>query len=212
MSSCKAVYLLSEVGCSALCAACKQRDHASAAVLHALRTRAHAAIRLGIARCHTVCILQLSSSNFSILAPQQHLLCLRPHAQHWVVWQGKEETFEFLEIVLKEVIDLFPGDFIHIGGDEVIFVSLAISALQTQCSSCHTCLSPAHAPSHHTGMQLISSRLLSMQSTVKACASCLPLTCLHTFSSTVAQQQAVCVLLCCCSPAPFVHVRPWLTA
>ena len=30
-----------------------------------------------------------------------------------------EETFEFLENVLLEVIELFPGDYIHIGGDEV---------------------------------------------------------------------------------------------
>ena len=32
---------------------------------------------------------------------------------------GKEETFEFLQDVLTEVIDLFPSEFIHIGGDEV---------------------------------------------------------------------------------------------
>lgn len=31
---------------------------------------------------------------------------------------GKEETFTFLQGVLDEVIDLFPGDYIHIGGDE----------------------------------------------------------------------------------------------
>lgn len=31
---------------------------------------------------------------------------------------GKESTFEFLENVLSEVIELFPGKFIHIGGDE----------------------------------------------------------------------------------------------
>ncbi len=31
---------------------------------------------------------------------------------------GKEETFAFLEDVLTEVIDLFPSDYIHIGGDE----------------------------------------------------------------------------------------------
>jgi hexosaminidase len=31
---------------------------------------------------------------------------------------GKEETFNFLENVLSEVIDLFPGKYIHIGGDE----------------------------------------------------------------------------------------------
>jgi hexosaminidase len=31
---------------------------------------------------------------------------------------GKEETFNFLEDVLSEVISLFPGKYIHVGGDE----------------------------------------------------------------------------------------------
>lgn len=31
---------------------------------------------------------------------------------------GKEETFEFLENVLDEVMELFPSEYIHIGGDE----------------------------------------------------------------------------------------------
>jgi hexosaminidase len=34
------------------------------------------------------------------------------------VYCPKEETFEFLENVLSEVIELFPGEYIHIGGDE----------------------------------------------------------------------------------------------
>jgi hexosaminidase len=31
---------------------------------------------------------------------------------------GKDETFDFLEDILTEVLDLFPGQYIHIGGDE----------------------------------------------------------------------------------------------
>ena len=31
---------------------------------------------------------------------------------------GKDHTFDFLDDVLTEVMDLFPGEFIHIGGDE----------------------------------------------------------------------------------------------
>lgn len=31
---------------------------------------------------------------------------------------GNEKTFEFLQDVLTEVIEMFPGDYIHIGGDE----------------------------------------------------------------------------------------------
>ncbi|MFZ4545260.1 MAG: beta-N-acetylhexosaminidase [Saprospiraceae bacterium] len=36
------------------------------------------------------------------------------------VFCPKEETFQFIENVLTEVIALFPGEYIHIGGDEVI--------------------------------------------------------------------------------------------
>jgi len=31
---------------------------------------------------------------------------------------GKEETFEFLQNVMDEVLEIFPSEFIHIGGDE----------------------------------------------------------------------------------------------
>ena len=45
-------------------------------------------------------------------------------ATEWGIFEdvycpGKEGTFEFLESVLDEVIQLFPGEYIHIGGDEV---------------------------------------------------------------------------------------------
>ncbi|MBE0637674.1 MAG: family 20 glycosylhydrolase [Bacteroidales bacterium] len=43
---------------------------------------------------------------------------------------GKEETFEFLENVLTEVMELFPSTYIHIGGDE---------ADKTNWKSCPTC-------------------------------------------------------------------------
>jgi hexosaminidase len=33
---------------------------------------------------------------------------------------GNDESFRFMENVLSEVIDLFPGKYIHIGGDEVL--------------------------------------------------------------------------------------------
>ena len=43
-------------------------------------------------------------------------------ATKWGVFEdiycSKEETFEFLEQVLDEVLELFPGEYIHIGGDE----------------------------------------------------------------------------------------------
>ena len=43
--------------------------------------------------------------------------------QQWGVYEdvycaGNDQVFEFLEDVLEEVVALFPGDFVHIGGDE----------------------------------------------------------------------------------------------
>ena len=36
-----------------------------------------------------------------------------------VLMQGNDGTFNFLETVLKEVLELFPSKHVHIGGDEV---------------------------------------------------------------------------------------------
>ncbi len=43
---------------------------------------------------------------------------------------GKEATFQFIEDVLNEVVDLFPGPYIHLGGDE---------AIKTQWKQCRDC-------------------------------------------------------------------------
>ncbi|MFH1069521.1 MAG: beta-N-acetylhexosaminidase [Candidatus Glassbacteria bacterium] len=42
-----------------------------------------------------------------------------PGIQENVFCAGNEATFEFLEGVLEEVADMFPCEFVHIGGDEV---------------------------------------------------------------------------------------------
>ena len=43
---------------------------------------------------------------------------------------GNDKTFEFLENVLDEVLELFPSKYIHIGGDE---------ATKTEWGKCHKC-------------------------------------------------------------------------
>lgn len=51
---------------------------------------------------------------------------------------GKEETFRFLEDVLTEVMDLFPSEYIHIGGDE------ASKAAWKTCPYCHKRMEEHH--------------------------------------------------------------------
>ena len=52
---------------------------------------------------------------------RRSLACSLPKAQRpdeWEVCPGKEDTYKFLETVLTEVFELFPSDYIHVGGDE----------------------------------------------------------------------------------------------
>ena len=60
------------------------------------------------------------------LAAYPELGCTGGPYEVWTRWgisedvlcAGKEETFSFLEDVLTEVMDIFPSEYIHIGGDE----------------------------------------------------------------------------------------------
>jgi hexosaminidase len=47
-----------------------------------------------------------------------------------ILCAGNDSTFEFVENVLKEVTDLFPGQYVHIGGDE---------AFKTEWKRCPKC-------------------------------------------------------------------------
>ena len=44
----------------------------------------------------------------------------KPRPFSWDLCVGNDATFEFLETVLEEVIELFPYKYIHIGGDEAV--------------------------------------------------------------------------------------------
>lgn len=69
--------------------------------------------------------IEMPGHSQAAIAAYPHLGCTGENpgvAKLWGVFEPiycpKEETFAFLEDVLDEVIDLFPGTYIHIGGDE----------------------------------------------------------------------------------------------
>lgn len=70
--------------------------------------------------------IEMPGHSLAALAAYPQFSCTGgPHevATRWGVFDdvycaGKEETFGFLEDILTEVIGLFPGTYIHIGGDE----------------------------------------------------------------------------------------------
>ncbi|MDL2255412.1 family 20 glycosylhydrolase [Parabacteroides sp. OttesenSCG-928-K15] len=70
--------------------------------------------------------IELPGHGMAAIAAYPELSCKGEQSTPRIIWgvedvvfcAGKESTFEFLENVLKEVIELFPSEIIHIGGDE----------------------------------------------------------------------------------------------
>jgi len=70
--------------------------------------------------------IELPGHEMAAIAAYPELSCKGEPGTPRIIWgvedivlcAGKESTFEFLENVFKEVIELFPSEYIHIGGDE----------------------------------------------------------------------------------------------
>lgn len=70
--------------------------------------------------------IELPGHEMAAIAAYPELSCKEEVLPPRIIWgvedivlcAGKESTFEFLENVFKEVIELFPSEYIHIGGDE----------------------------------------------------------------------------------------------
>ena len=62
--------------------------------------------------------IELPSHSEEVLAAYPQLGCSQEAYKDSEFCVGNEDSFKFLESVLAEVIDLFPSEYIHIGGDE----------------------------------------------------------------------------------------------
>jgi hexosaminidase len=66
---------------------------------------------------------------------------------------GKEATFEFLQNVLAEVLELFPAPYIHIGGDE------APKARWKDCPDCQRCIREEGLADEHALQTYLVNRI-----------------------------------------------------
>lgn len=62
--------------------------------------------------------IEMPGHSEEVLAAYPELSCKGEPYSQGEFCVGNEETFRFLEAVLEEVMDVFPSDYIHIGGDE----------------------------------------------------------------------------------------------
>lgn len=70
--------------------------------------------------------VELPGHGLAAIAAYPELSCTGDTVSPRIIWGvedivfcgGKESTFEFLEDVIHEMADLFPGEYIHLGGDE----------------------------------------------------------------------------------------------
>ena len=76
---------------------------------------------LAYARQHYITVIpeiEMPSHSEEVLAAYPQLSCSGEPYKNSDFCVGNEETFTFLENVLTEVMELFPSEYIHIGGDE----------------------------------------------------------------------------------------------
>ena len=76
---------------------------------------------LAYARQHYITVIpeiEMPSHSEEVLAAYPQLSCSGAPYKNSDCCVGNEETFTFLENVLTEVMELFPSEYIHVGGDE----------------------------------------------------------------------------------------------
>lgn len=76
---------------------------------------------LDYARQHYITVIpeiEMPSHSEEVLAAYPQLSCSGEPYKNSDFCVGNEETFTFLENVLTEVMELFPSEYIHVGGDE----------------------------------------------------------------------------------------------
>lgn len=104
----------------------------------------------------------------SAIASYPHLSCkgeriMVPSGGVWPITEifcpGKETTFEFLENVLDEVIELFPSKYVHIGGDE---------ATKTNWMTCKHCQQRIKTENLHNEEELQSYMIKRISKYLKA--------------------------------------------
>ena len=72
---------------------------------------------------------------------------------------GKDQTFDFLQDIISEVIELFPGPYIHVGGDE---------CPKTKWKKCPKCQSRMAAHKLHDEMELQSYFIKRMEKFIRS--------------------------------------------
>jgi hexosaminidase len=94
--------------------------------------------------------IEMPGHSLAVLASYPELACTAGPfevATRWGVFEDiyctKEETFEFLENVLLEVMDMFPSKYIHIGGDE------APKARWKECLNCQDVIKRENLQDEH---------------------------------------------------------------
>ena len=109
--------------------------------------------------------IDLPGHMLAALTAYPHLGCTEGPYELWCRWgvsddvlcPGKSETFDFIEGVLDEVMDIFPSRYIHIGGDECPKVRWE------KCPDCQALISDlglvdddAHSAEHYLQSYVIS--------------------------------------------------------
>ena len=86
-------------------------------------------IREIIALCSDLCIeiipeVEIPAHATALINAYPHFACDTDGTSNWTLCPAVDEVFTVFEDLIKEVAELFPGDYLHIGSDELEFPDL----------------------------------------------------------------------------------------
>lgn len=84
----------------------------------------------------------------------------------WVVCAGKETTYTIYEKIIKELLELFDGPYIHIGGDEIEFAHLGAHPHWDNCRACAKIMQENNLPDRKALYYYLIRRVYNI---VKSC-------------------------------------------
>ena len=87
-------------------------------------------------------IMDIEKAEAAADVPQvdKRILARDRNVSAWAVCIGKESTYEIYRRIIEEIVSVFPGKYIHVGGDEIAYPHLGAVPHWDNCRACRAAM------------------------------------------------------------------------
>ena len=86
----------------------------------------------------------------SVPKASPNLIAKDKSVSNWAICLGQERTYEIYSRIIREVCEVFPGEYLHVGGDEIAYPHLAAVPNWDNCRACRARMKEKSLSSHNS--------------------------------------------------------------